>query len=128
MQKRKGVVWVTKSKLLKQTEMEVNRWLPDWVTEVVRTGKQVVSPFRDIVIISYDLVEKQLPNLVTTYDTVVMDEITMITNPNAKRSMACRTLCEDADSVIGISGTPIRGRPKNFWSFLNILDKEMFTS
>jgi len=126
---KKKTIWITKSKLVKQAETEIIKWLPDWNVQTITKGSQIVDTDNDIWVISYDLVEKQLAYLRKTgYKAVVMDEITMITNTSAKRTVAANALIENAKHIIGISGTPIRGRPKNFFSFLNMIQPKTFDS
>ena len=122
------VIWVTKSKLKAQTKEEIAKWLPQKTVQSLDTGKQE-SVDADITIISYDLVGKQLDNLMNLNPSIViMDEITMITNYKTQRAVSITELVQKSKKIIGISGTPLRGKPKHFWTFLNMMDASMFPS
>lgn len=58
------------------------------------------------------------------YDCLIFDEYHKIKNVEAKRTKAA--LGMSADSVIGLSGTPILNRPAEAWPMLHILDKKQF--
>ena len=126
--KKDRFIWITKKLLVAQTRAEVEKWLPNKSVQIIRTGKDKLEE-EDITIINYDLVEKHMEELgLLAAQGVVMDEITMITNNKAKRTKAVKTLANRIPKLIGISGTPLRGRPKNFFSFLNMMNPTMFQS
>lgn len=121
------VLWITKKLLIHQAVEEINKWLPNKTVQVVKTGKQEVSTDFDVTIINYELVAKQNENLMQIgYGIVVLDEMTMIQNPDTKRTIAVKELTQDIHKIVGLSGTPIGGKPKNFFSFLNMLDPTLF--
>ena len=127
-QPKEKVIWITKKLLVPQTRSEVEKWLPGKSIQTIRSGKDKIEG-ADITIVNYDLVGKHLDALgKLEATTVVMDEITMITNGKAKRTKAVMSLVHRIKKVIGISGTPLRGRPKNFFSFLNLLNPIIFNS
>jgi len=106
-----------------------------WSREIRRVYPNInvyeyVGPWRD----KYRFKRKEPTIFVTTYDTmsrdidiieevpflfVVLDEGTKIKNPEAKRSMAAKTL--NAAHRLALSGTPIENRPLELWSIFDFL-------
>ena len=125
--KEEKVVWITKKLLTTQAQQEINKWLPNKTIQIVKTGKQEINTDADITIISYDLVPKQNANLIQLgYKILILDEMTMIQNPDTQRTIAVMELSQGISKIIGMSGTPLRGKPINFWSFLNMLEPTLF--
>lgn len=60
------------------------------------------------------------------FKCLIGDEVQAIGNPASKRSRAFRALSKVIPSVIGMSGTPVRSRPLQFWPLLDIMDHETF--
>lgn len=60
------------------------------------------------------------------FKCLIGDEVQAIGNPTSKRSRAFRALAKVIPSVIGMSGTPARSRPLQFWPLLDIMDHETF--
>lgn len=60
------------------------------------------------------------------FKCLIGDEVQAIGNPTSKRSRAFRALAKAIPSVIGMSGTPARSRPLQFWPLLDIMDHETF--
>lgn len=69
-------------------------------------------------------VNKPLGNL--DFKCVIGDEIQAISNPKSGRSKAFRHLCKRIPGMIGMSGTPAKTCPAQFWPLLNILDEDHF--
>lgn len=92
------------------------------VTPYVMEGMtaQRVPEHVQYVVGNYDILEKWLPEIMDwNPDMVVADECHWMSNPNANRSMASKTIATHADFFMGLSGTPIRGRPKDLWNLLD---------
>lgn len=79
------------------------------------TGNVVPS----VVVINYDLVWRR-PELLQLHDfTLMLDESSLITNPQAKRSKFILKL--NPANVILLSGTPTAGKYEKLWSQLKLL-------
>ena len=60
------------------------------------------------------------------FQLLIGDEIQAIGNPKSNRAKAFRALAKQIPGVIGMSGTPARSKPAQFWSLLNILEPAQF--
>jgi SNF2 family DNA or RNA helicase len=77
--------------------------------------------FQHLVITSYALVQRDLPDLKTvTWRGIVLDEAQNIKNPEAKQSQAVRQL--EAQFRIALTGTPVENRLSELWSILDFLN------
>lgn len=70
-------------------------------------------------IINYDLIFRRLELLKIHYDTIMLDESSMIQNETAKRTKAILKL--KTDNVILLSGTPTGGKYEKLYSQLKLL-------
>ena len=57
---------------------------------------------------------------------VIIDECQEISNPSCKQSRAVKSLCADVPSVLGLSGTPLTGKPSELWHICHILWPQEF--
>lgn len=62
------------------------------------------------------------------WQMIIGDEIQAIGNPSAKRTKAFRALAKRTPHFIGLSGTPIRTRPAQFYPILNLIDPKTFSN
>ena len=70
-------------------------------------------------IINYDILTSWLPLLMKARPQVVIfDECQYIKNPDAQRTDSVWALAENAESVIGLSGTPLTNRTIELWPSL----------
>lgn len=60
------------------------------------------------------------------FQLLIGDECQAIGNPTSKRSKAFRALSKVIPGLIGMSGTPARSKPAQFWPLLNILSPDKF--
>lgn len=60
------------------------------------------------------------------FKTIIGDEIQAIGNPTSQRSKAFRALAKRIPGVLGMSGTPARSKPAQFWPLLNLVAPETF--
>lgn len=74
---------------------------------------------RFVGVINYDLIFRRPELLRIHFDTVMLDESSIIQNRTSKRSKAILKL--DADNVILLSGTPTGGKYEKLWSQLRLL-------
>ncbi len=59
---------------------------------------------------------------------VVVDEAHYVKNPGAKRSQAVRSLIDQTDHVLFLTGTPLENRLSEFESLVGYLDSRLFQS
>lgn len=84
--------------------------------------------FRNI-IINYDILESWLPFLISLHPKfVIIDECHYVMNQRAKRTKACRQLARSTHHVVGLSGTPVTGKPAEFFPILNMVRPKLFPS
>ncbi len=101
---------------------ELRTWLPQASTFAVKNGKTDIPAGQDFVVINYDLMKKQLPNLLKYgFNISVFDESHYLKNKKAQRTQASLTIAEATDSVICLTGTAITNRPSEFFTTLNLL-------
>lgn len=72
-----------------------------------------------IAVINYDLIFRRTELLQIHFDTIMLDESSMIQNDTAKRTKAIMKL--KTDNVILLSGTPTGGKYENLYSQLRLL-------
>ena len=70
-------------------------------------------------VINYDLIFRRPELLKIRFDTIMLDESSMIQNDSAKRTKAIMKL--KTDNVILLSGTPTGGKYENLYSQLRLL-------
>lgn len=101
---------------------ECKAWLSSTYTcGVIDKGKSPV-PDTDIVIINYDLMDKQKDALaLRNFNTFIFDESHYLKSAKAKRTIACMELAKPAHTVLCLSGTAIPNRPIEFWNTISML-------
>ena len=78
-------------------------------------------------IINWDILHYWLPELNSIqFKTLIADECHRAANTKAKRTKALRHLSKRIPYFLPMSGTPIKARPKQFYSILNMLDPTYF--
>lgn len=83
----------------------------------------------DIFILNYEILKnwwealKQLEP-----QSIILDEVHYLKNPEAQRTIYATLLCEGVPSVIGLSGTPLTNRPIELWPILRIIKPDLFPS
>lgn len=81
------------------------------------------TEMRRIGVINYDLVFRRQDLLKVQYDTVMLDESSLIQNPTAKRTKAIMRL--KTKNIILLSGTPTGGKYERLYSQLKLLGLDM---
>lgn len=99
---------------------EFKKWLGLDAT-LIETGKKAgeVMPNTGIVITSYELV-KQLPKSFVPH-MMVLDELHLLRGRQAKRSHELVERAKMATYRLGLTGTPMWGRPRDLWQPLKVL-------
>jgi hypothetical protein len=99
-----------KSKLKEQWAHEIIRWAgPEFVPQLIENGREKpLAGFR-FYVISLDLL-RNIRGLFSDvkFKTVIIDEVQLIKNDDAKRTVAVRELAREAEFKIGLSGTYIK--------------------
>jgi SWI/SNF-related matrix-associated actin-dependent regulator 1 of chromatin subfamily A len=148
-EKRPALIVVPMSIKL-QWVREFHKWDPDSSdTIIVLNGR---TPYRiggtDVYIINWDILFNWVGHEEKEYDengklidsktiwdgplndikfqVVIGDEIQAIGNPKAQRTKALKRLAKSTSSFIGLSGTPIRSRPQQFFTVLNLINSKLF--
>lgn len=127
---------VCPSSLRIQWSEELCKWLPDDFTHpskdilVVLKGSDYVKDIAEkskVIITSYDLASKlsnQLWDI--NVDTAIVDECHMLKNPDSKRTKNLSPLLRTRKRIFLLSGTPALARPKELFSQIGIIDKNLF--
>lgn len=135
------VLFVVKSGIKFQWFKEILRWLgPKFLAQVIEKSDDWVIPNLKCYIISYDLLVPKVKkvrgktitmgfdyNKLDFIKTVVADEVQQIKNPDSARTQQFRQLCKEKQ-VIALSGTPWKNRGSEFFSILNIMRPDKFSS
>lgn len=128
------------------TKMQWARQVKKWVGEkepvtILEGRKPYPLPARGTYIINWDILADWAGHEDNNYrfqlgeglgevpwKMIIGDEIQAIGNSSSKRSKAFRALAKVAQSVVMLSGTPIRTRPAQFYPVLNIIDRQTFSN
>lgn len=74
---------------------------------------------KPIVFGHYDVIHKWLA--LVSAGTVILDEVHLLTNPNASRTKAAAMLCARARHIVALTGTPINRFPPDMYAMLDLL-------
>mgnify|MGYP003306387015 CR=1 FL=1 len=80
--------------------------------------------FTAVGIINYDLIFRRSELAQIKFDTIMLDESSLIQNETSKRSKFILKKLH-SDNVILLSGTPTNGKYENLWSQLHLLGWEI---
>lgn len=98
---------------------ECKKWLmKDYHIQVVNS-KTEVKP-ANIHIVNYDIIHTKVDLLTKNYDLVVLDEVHLAKNADRRRSKYVYGL--KAKHKLGLSGTPLMNKPKDFLTVLQWID------
>jgi SNF2 family DNA or RNA helicase len=113
---------------------EGETWAPGWRFSVASTGAQIRRcverlPERGALVVTWGLLHRNLDALLyADFDGVVADEAHLAKNPMAKRTVALMDLAFQARSVLLLTGTPVRNRPRELWPLLHMVDPDTWRS
>ena len=100
---------------------ECKKWLlNDYHIQVVNS-KTEVKP-ANIHIINYDIIHTKIDLLTKNYDLIILDEVHLAKNLAARRSKYVYGL--KGKHKLGLSGTPLINKPKDFLTVLQWLDPQ----
>ena len=127
--KERPLVIVSPANVKYNWKKEATKWLPNESVHVVDSGKASAFEPADIIIINYDLMNKQQDRLAQLSPAItVFDEIHYLKNSKAQRTAASIRVGRLSQKVIGLSGTAISSRPAEFFNSLNLLSSSQFPS
>jgi len=99
------------------------------IRSVVLSGRRPHKLIGNVWIVNYDILIYWLPFLLKQKPQLaVIDEAHRTKNRKAARTKACRILARRCRYVIGLTGTPIRNRPIEFYPILNMLRPSEYRS
>tara|TARA_R110001606_G_scaffold92036_2_gene204964 strand:+ start:3356 stop:4870 length:1515 start_codon:yes stop_codon:yes gene_type:complete len=106
-------------------EKETKKWIGE--DSQVLYSKKPYAIDENIVIINFDIVDAWKKELKAyKFDNVIIDEIHCLANPKSKRTKAVKSICSKATTVLGLTGTPIKSRPAQLFSPLQIINGDIF--
>ena len=122
LDKHKGLV-VAPTSLLTNWRKELQRFAPGLTVQVYH-GQQrsLEADNHDVVLTSYGLVRSDSATLgKPCWRTLVIDEAQNIKNPGSLQTKAIKKL--KADIRVGLSGTPVENRLREYWSLFDFTNK-----
>lgn len=125
-------LYIVKSALTFQFFKEIIRWLgPNYLGQIIKTGKDTILPGLKSYIISYDLLRRidraKIEKL--GIKLVIIDECQQIKNPDSTRTQEVRKLVGNPTiKVLPLSGTPWKNRGDELFPVMNILSPMKFHS
>lgn len=98
------------------------------LSSYICSGKDPKPPKKKypVWIINYELLQSWLDVLAKKFSSIIIDECQMVANKSTNRSEAFLALAKHTKHIIPISGTPIKNRPREFYTILHALDPKMF--
>jgi SWI/SNF-related matrix-associated actin-dependent regulator 1 of chromatin subfamily A len=99
----------------------MNGYSQNFITFLIFTRKGSCNKLVNI--ISYDLLVRQKE--VNDFKVVILDESHLIKSYNAKRTACIKPICERANRVILLSGTPALSRPAELYSQISAVDPKL---
>lgn len=111
-----------------QWRREWKKWVGSGrIVELYGKTPRRLDPRVDCYVINWDILDAWKSELLAwNPDYIVGDEIHLIGNPSAKRTKAFRKVAQSTPMFVGLTGTPIRTRPAQFWTILNLVSPETF--
>lgn len=99
-----------------------------FLTQVIKTGKEMACPGFDIYVTTYDLLknEKCFDMVRHQIKMVVVDECQRIKNHLSGRAKAVQRVAKDIEHVIALSGTPIKNHAGEYFTVLNLIAPRVF--
>jgi len=112
-------------------EKEINFWLVSNKKVFILNGRksEEVPDDVDYMIVNYDIVAHRGNDIVDfNPEAIIIDEFHYVKESKTKRTKAVKLICGGRDHIIGLSGTPIKSRPLEFFNMLNLVNPVMFPS
>lgn len=120
-----SVLVVCPASLKLNWKKEVEKWLVRKMDVNILSKGDKVS--KGVFILNYDIIHKMVDDL-PAVDLIILDESHYIKNNKAKRTKATIAVAKKAERRILLTGTPIKNRPIELWTQINLLCPETFKS
>lgn len=102
---------------------------PEFLTQIINSGKEKALPGFKIYIITYDLLKKDdVFEYVDDIHTLVIDECQRIKNHLSDRAKAVQKIAKKCSHIIPMSGTPIKNNAGEYFTVLNLVAPSRFPS
>lgn len=102
---------------------------PEYLTQVIQSGKEKAMPGFQIYIVTYDMLKKDdLFEWVPELRTIMIDECQRIKNHLSERAKACQRIASKVEYHIPMSGTPIKNNAGEYFTVLNMVAPQKFPS
>ncbi|MEH6576394.1 MAG: DEAD/DEAH box helicase [Amphritea sp.] len=118
-----SVLVVVPTSLLTNWHKEIQRFAPGLKSCIFHgSGRQLDAEPADVVLTSYGLVRSDTKMLAKRHwRALIIDEAQNIKNPASQQSRAVKKL--KSDIRIGMSGTPVENRLREYWSLFDFTNK-----
>jgi len=113
---------VVQPHLINQWKREVGRFLPGVKVEVLRGLTPYALPQAHMHIVHYGLLRGWKNDLPGRHRTVCFDEAQELRHTGTQKYSSASLIAGAAETVVGLSGTPIHNAGGEIWSVLNILE------
>lgn len=113
---------VVQPHLILQWTREIAKFLPGVEVEVLKGLTPYPLPKAHMHIVHYGLLRGWMRCLPGQHRVVCFDEVQELRHSDTQKYSAASLVAEGADTVIGLSGTPIHNSGGEIWSVLNILE------
>jgi SWI/SNF-related matrix-associated actin-dependent regulator 1 of chromatin subfamily A len=109
-------------------KVEALKWLESPTVQVL-SGETPYPVRGDILIINYDILYYWVDTLAAiSAEVLIMDEVHLVKNSQAKRSKAIKLLGRGINCKIGLTGTPIENRPIEIYNAGKLIAPAVFGS
>ena len=110
------------------TEIREKCGIQGFLTQVIKSGKELAAPGFDIYVTTYDLLKNEhcFGMVKDNIKLVVIDECQRIKNHLSDRAKAIQKVCKNVEHIIPMSGTPIKNHAGEYFTVLNLIAPRMF--
>lgn len=112
-------------------EKEIHFWLKQNKKVFIMNGRkaEVVPLGTNYIITNYDLLSHRYKEIIEyNPEIIILDEFHYIKDSSTQRTKAVKKICKNKKHIIGLSGTPIKSRPSEFFNMLHLVNPIMFPS
>jgi SWI/SNF-related matrix-associated actin-dependent regulator 1 of chromatin subfamily A len=130
-QQGKRVLVICPASVKYNWEKEIKFWLKKKKKTFILNGRKSedIPTNVDYMIVNYDIVTHRGNDIIDfNPEVIILDEFHYIKENKTKRTKAIKLICENRDHILGLSGTPIKSRPIEFFNMLQLINPIMFPS